>query len=171
MKIEIRNLKFSQLASEETHCFAATIYIDDKRAGTARNAGHGGPTDIDPRACLEGLNAHAATLPKVVTDIKDEKDPTGFFTYDPTGESLVNDLVDEALTERDLKKALAKRVLFTRAGNTSIFETKALKADILARTLKDPALVEKLRADKVLNLMPLADALVVYKAGANPGES
>src|SRR5580692_11588230 len=132
MKIEIRNLKFSAFASEETNCFEATVYIDDKRAGTARNAGHGGPTDIHPRECLERLNAHAATLPKVVSDIPEEKDPTGFFTYAPTGESLVDDLVAEALIERDLKKALAKRVLFTVVGKAGIFQTKACKADVLA---------------------------------------
>jgi hypothetical protein len=166
MNIEIRNLKFSAFASEETNCFEATIYIDGKRAGTARNAGHGGPTDIEPRECAERLNAYAATLPKVVSDLVDEKDPSGFFTYDPTGETIVDELVAEALIERDLKKALAKRVLFTVPGKAGIFQTKALKADVLARTLTDPALVQKLKAEKILNLLPLAEALVLYKAGA-----
>ncbi len=166
MKIEIRNLKFSAFASEETHCFEATVYIDGKRAGTARNAGHGGPTDIHPRECLERLNAHAATLPKVVSDIPDEKDPTGFFTYAPSGESLVDDLVAEALIERDLKKALAKRVLFTVAGKAGIFQLKACKADVLAQTLKDPRLGQRLKADKILNLLPFDEALVLYKSAA-----
>jgi hypothetical protein len=124
MKIEIKNLKHAAHASEETHCFEATIYIDGARAGTARNAGHGGPTDIEPRACAERLNAYAATLPRATSTIVDEKDPTGFFTY-------------------------------------------KLKADVLARTLADPALVQKLKAEKVLNLLPLPEALILYKAAAS----
>jgi hypothetical protein len=171
MKIEIRNLKFSAFASEETNCFEATIYIDGKRAGTARNAGHGGPTSIDPRECEARLNAYAATLPKVVSDIREETDATGFFTYDPTGESLVDDIVADALVQRDLKKALAKRVLFTVVGKAGIFQTNACKADVLARTLEEPGLVRRLKADKILNLLPLADALVLYKAGARSGQS
>jgi hypothetical protein len=166
MKIEVRNLKFSAFASQETNCFEATLYIDDQRVGTARNSGHGGATHIEPRECEVRLNTHAATLPKVVTNIKNEADPSGFFTYAPTGESLVDDLVAEALVERDLKKALGKRILFTVSGKAGIFQTKGLKADALARTLTDPALAQKLKTDKILNLLPLADALVVYKAGA-----
>jgi hypothetical protein len=50
LKIEIRSLKFSALASQDSNCFEATIYIDGKRAGSAHNAGHGGPTLIEPRS-------------------------------------------------------------------------------------------------------------------------
>jgi hypothetical protein len=171
MKIEIRNLKFSEFASQESNCFQATLYIDGKRVGTARNEGHGGATYIEPHDCAARLNTFAATLPEVVTTMKDEAAPSGFFTYAPTGESLVDALVEEALTERDLKKALAKRVLFTVSGKSGIFQTKGLKADGLARVLADPALVQKLKADKILNLLPLAEAVVLYKAGTRPGPS
>jgi hypothetical protein len=171
MKIEVRNVKFAAFASQETNCFEATIWIDGKRVGAARNEGHGGSTYIEPRACEERLNTYAATLPKVVTDMKDKDDPSGFFTYAPTGESLVDALVEEALVERDLKKALRKRILFTKPGKAGIFQTHVIKADRLALALTDPDLVQKLKADKILNLLPLAEAVVLYKAGASTGQS
>lgn len=171
MKIEIRNLKFSAFASQETNCFEATLYFDGKRVGTARNEGHGGATYIEPRNCAARLNTYAATLPKVVTNIKDEANASGFFTYAPTGESIVDDLVAEALVERDLKKTLGKRILFTVSGKAGIFQTRGLTADGLARALTDPALVQKLKADKILNLLPLAEAVVLYKAGTGTGQA
>ena len=33
MKIELKALKYSDFASQETHCFHANIYIDGKKAG------------------------------------------------------------------------------------------------------------------------------------------
>jgi hypothetical protein len=48
MKIEVRNVKFSAFASQETNCFEATIWIDGKRIGAARNEGHGARRTSNP---------------------------------------------------------------------------------------------------------------------------
>lgn len=42
MKITLKNLKVAKFMSQETLCYQATIYVDDKKAGTAENEGHGG---------------------------------------------------------------------------------------------------------------------------------
>jgi hypothetical protein len=165
VKIEVRNVKFSAFASEETNCFEATLYIDGKRGGAARNAGHGGATYIEPRECEMRLNAHAATLPRIVTDTPDETDPSGFLTYAQTGESLVDDLVEAALVEREVKKALRKRILYTRPGKVGIFQTRPLNVAALARALTNAALPQTLDAETILNVLPLADAIALYKNG------
>ncbi len=165
MKIEIRNLKFSTVDSRETNGFEATVYIDGERVGTARNKGFGGSTHIEPHEVETRLNTYAATLSKVVSSIEDKNDPSGFFTYAATGETLVGDLVQEALVARELKKALGKRVLYTVANKPGIFQTNVLKADVLARTLKDSALAQRLKATTILNLLPWEKALRLYKAG------
>lgn len=46
MKIELRNIKFSETFSEETNCFKADIYLDGKKVGYSENDGHGGSTNI-----------------------------------------------------------------------------------------------------------------------------
>ena len=38
MKIELKNVKYSDFASHETHCFEASVYIDGKRAGIVSKA-------------------------------------------------------------------------------------------------------------------------------------
>ncbi|PIF45319.1 hypothetical protein CLU96_2321 [Chryseobacterium sp. 52] len=45
MKIELKNIQFSEHLSEETNAFAASLYIEGIKAGTASNRGRGGATD------------------------------------------------------------------------------------------------------------------------------
>ena len=50
--IEVKNVKHSEFASEETMCFQCSVYWDGKKAGFAKNSGTGGETYIywDDRA-------------------------------------------------------------------------------------------------------------------------
>ena len=43
MKIELRKLKLNRQLSEETNCYSAEIWLDDRKAFLAGNHGHGGP--------------------------------------------------------------------------------------------------------------------------------
>ena len=64
--------------------------------------------DQKPRSTHEvRLNTHAATLPRVVSDIPDEEDPSGFWTYAPTGESLVDALVEATSVAAELRRSIA----------------------------------------------------------------
>ena len=45
MKIELKNVKFSEAMSEETNAFTADLYINGKKAGYCKNTGQGGCTD------------------------------------------------------------------------------------------------------------------------------
>lgn len=45
--IEVKSVKIAQHMSEETLAFTASLWVNGKRAGSIKNAGHGGPTDID----------------------------------------------------------------------------------------------------------------------------
>jgi hypothetical protein len=54
------------------------------------------------------------------------------------------------------------RILFTR--ENQVFETQKLPAAQMAADFKNPHLKERLKADKILNLLPLAEALEIYAA-------
>lgn len=41
-KITLKNVKYAEFASEETHCYSASVYFDGKRVGQVKNDGHGG---------------------------------------------------------------------------------------------------------------------------------
>ena len=153
LHVELRSVKYAAFASQETPCFSAAIFIDGKKAGTAENDGHGGQTLILPPACQEKLAEHA----KAVLSEDNAR-------FEPA-ETLVDNLLHAWLVERDVKRALAKRVLFTKPGSSAVYELRLKSAVALASVLADAALPAKIKADKILNLLPLSEAVKLYKAG------
>jgi hypothetical protein len=156
MNIELKNVKHSQFASHETNCFEASIYIDGKKAGTAENSGQGGCTSISPNTLYHTIKAHTDTLP-----------PTMYhgMTLEQTPDGLIDDMLTEWLYARDLKKAMTKRIVFTRKGK--MMETTSMPPDKLAPFLKNPSLAKILDADQVLNFLPFDAALQLYRQGVN----
>ena len=141
MKIELKNIKYAAFASQETSCYEATIYIDGVRVGTVENNGHGGCDHIHPHAVEQRINEWAAP-------------------YD--AETIFGELLDTWLQERDLKRAMSRRILFRREGR--LLETNAHSAAELKARLEQGDLAEKLRAEVILNLLPFADASAIYRA-------
>jgi hypothetical protein len=65
MKVQLRKLKIIESLSQETTCFSAEVWADDKKAGTVINRGNGGCNDyhwID-RETGEKLTEWAETQP------------------------------------------------------------------------------------------------------------
>jgi hypothetical protein len=110
LKIELRNVKYFAAGSEETSCFTATVYVDGKKAGTAQNHGTGGPTMVHPFTLEKQINDYAATLPQVKLNIGDGK----IIEYAQTAEGLIDSIFTHHLIEKDLRKALSKRILYTK---------------------------------------------------------
>jgi len=158
MKIELKALKYSDFASQETHCFQANIYIDGKMKGTADNDGRGGMTTIRPWQLHNEIKLYTDKIPPKVYTYGDQS-----MTLEASPDSYIDELVTLALHERDLKRAMRTRILFTR-GN-QVFETQKLPAAQMAADFKNPNLKERLKADQILNLLPVAEALKLYAAG------
>jgi len=161
-RIQLKNIKYAAFASEETHCYEASVYFDGKKVGTVSNDGHGGgdyeyPTD---KAAWAKLNAYIKTLPETVTTMPDHKDPSKFFSYAESLEGVCHELVNEFLIARDLKRALSKKVLFQKIGNDSLFETKAAPKGRLSDWIDQIAARED--TAEVLNLLPIEKALEIY---------
>lgn len=162
MKIELKNIQHTQALSEETNCFSATVYIDGQKTCTVSNRGHGGCHMWSDWAVRERINAYAQTLPPVTTDIPDNEDPSKMWVYQRDADALIDDLLVAWLEERDLKKALKSRVLY-QGEDGQIYQTKKLDAATRDQWLQMPDLAAKLKATKILNLLPLAEALDLYR--------
>ena len=164
MKIELKNIKYSGFASHETSCYEATIYIDGKKAGTVENGGYGGCDSVHPYQVAQQIDAYAKTLPKHICSFNDPE--TGKpAEMEQTHETIFGEILTDWLHAKDLKRAMAKRILFTGADG-KIRETVSLKADQLQLQLARNNLREALKATAILNLMPFDQALKTYKQGA-----
>jgi hypothetical protein len=171
MKIEIKNLKHSEFASHETNCFEASVYVDGKRIGVVANDGQGGCNGYTPHTAWEIINEYAKTLPtsKYKMTVRDENGAITQNEIDitPDADTVIDDLVTNALYARDLKRAMSSRIMFINADG-DLMETTKMDKVTMAQWLSKPELMDKLKATKVLNLMPMADAIKLYrKQGAN----
>ena len=152
MKIELKSIKYSAFMSEETNAFEATVYIDGTKAGRASNRGHGDPINIYPYDLQVRLDQYGSTLPMTHYHGLDLKQDA---------ESLINDLLSDWLIAQDLKKLLSSRIIFAK-GN-EIRQTKVLAKDRIAQLIKSPDALAPFQADKILNVLPFAEALTIYK--------
>lgn len=158
MKIELKALKYSDFASQETHCFEAQIYIDGKKRGTADNDGRGGTTSINPWQLEKEIKQFTDTLPPEVRQYGGET-----MTFEITPDGYIDDMVTSELHKKDLKRAMKKKILFTR--ENQVFETQNFDAAKLSAILKNAQACDKLNAEKILNLLPIDEALNLYTKG------
>jgi hypothetical protein len=164
MKIELKNIKHSEFASQETNCYQATIYIDGKRVGTVENAGHGGCDNVYPYQVAQQIDEYAKTLPKTICSFIDPN--TGKpAEMEQTHETIFGDILTSWLMSKDLKRLMSKRIVFVKEDG-NVYETKALKADQLKLNLNQSRLPEMLKAKTILNLLPFDQALTIYKGAS-----
>ena len=159
-KIELKNLKHSDFASQETYCFEASVYIDGKKAGTVSNQGCGGCHSYHPNTLYQILAKEAAKLPHHEWRLNDQ-----VLSVAPDADTIISELVTEALTAKDLKSGMRRRILFV-GEDGSVFETQPMAAAELAKQLQKPNLNEVLKTKTILNLLPFPEALSIYIKGA-----
>jgi hypothetical protein len=168
MKIELKNVKHSEFASHETNCFEASVYIDGVRAGIVENDGQGGCNRYHPYELEIKINDYAKTLPPVVTSMTDPHDSSKTFTYDQDADTVINDLLTNHLYAKDLKRALAKKILYVK-DDGRLYESKITIPVDLSTPEKQRSLLDmfktRAKAIQVLNVMPFGEALSIYRAG------
>lgn len=107
MQLSIKNLKILKMASEETLCFEAVVYVDGKKAFQAHNAGHGGCNDYHAfdeagEKTLKDAHAWAKAQPKVTSDsLVMSGEP---FTFQPDLDYFISELIEAVEIEREVKK-------------------------------------------------------------------
>ena len=85
-------------------------------------------------------------------------------TLEMDAELLIGDLLAAYLTRRDMQKAFRTRLLFTKAGRPGTYEVK-LDAATMAKARENPSrMLERLKADKILDFLPETEALALYSA-------
>jgi hypothetical protein len=159
-KIELKNLKYSEFASQETYCFEASVYIDGKKAGIVSNQGCGGSHSYHPNTLYQILKAEADKLPTHEWRFNEE-----VLHIAPDADTVISELVTQALQAKDLKSGMRRRILFV-GDNGEIFETKSVEAAVLAAQLKRADIYERLKTKTILNLLPFPEALSIYIKGA-----
>jgi len=134
MKIELRKISYNARLSQETNAFAADVYIDGVKAGTAENAGHGGSTNVFLGAKQKEAEAFCAAMPPV--DCHGTKLEMDLELY-------IGELLEKHLVEKEQKRWIKTKLCFRLTGDkvgeyrtiklTGGQYTKALKAHITTK--------------------------------------
>jgi hypothetical protein len=155
-RITLKNIKHCAFASEETYCYEASVYFDNKRVGTVKNDGHGGADYWRPsdEKGWKAMQAYISTLDGEVF----------YNTYiAPSLEQICCEIVTDYLNSKDLKRALSKKVLFQKNGNAAVFETKAAPNKATLEHWVN-LISERPDTSAVLNRIPFESALKIYLA-------
>lgn len=157
MKIQLKNIKHAQFASEETNCYEATVYFQGKKVGSVGNDGHGG-CDREARsdkALWADMEAFIGTLPPQDCKFGDKT-----YSMKQTLESICGDLLTEHLLTKDLKRLLKNRVVYVQDGR--LYQTKCAKNV----TLTLPHWIEQIKdrdgVSAVLNELDISKALEIF---------
>ena len=175
MDITIKNIKHYESMSEETNCFEATLYVDNKKVGRVANRGTGGCNEwhLNDYSLEKTLNDWCiANLPKwkmsdTFADGDNEVNDTDLDMH-------IDNLLVKHLETKDLKKLLSKcvAVMTDKCGVGEIYEWKFAgykgmsKQNVINGVSR---LITKDKQDKwnrlnavVLNSMPFDEAFKVY---------
>ena len=126
MKIEIKNIKFSGFATQETHCFQATVYIDGKKSFITSNEGHGGCNDYQPcgkSADRKTVYAQIKAIDEILSKEKVKFGEDDKYEIENSLEIVIGNLMNEWLTEKEVKKTL-KKITYFRDGNVYTLPAK-----------------------------------------------
>ncbi len=155
--VTLAKVEYNERFSQETNCFSADVLVDGVPIGRVGNSGTGGGDDYFPFSVCDRLDEIAKMMPLLYPEEK----------WENNAELLVGVIFADWLANRDLKRALKKKVVFTTAEG-KIFTATGFKGDELAQLLAKGEAVLKAefpKAVKILNLLPYEEALAAYKAG------
>ena len=93
MKLELKSIKHTAWASEETHCYQANLYVDGKPVAVVSNDGHGGCDRDYDHPKFKG------NYRSVMKSIKEyfESLPPSPFSYEGSDGVMVHDTLPQTL--------------------------------------------------------------------------
>ena len=164
MKLELKNIKHTAWASEETHCYQASLYVDGKPFALVSNDGRGGCDRDYAHPKFKGdyfdmfrsVEAHFKSLPNTPSEWNEDG-------MEQCLEFWCCDQVNDWLSARELKKKLKSHVLFQLKYKDGVFQTK------FHPTVTNGEWVINKQAGqtrRILNDLPFADALAIWKETA-----
>ena len=159
MKLELKNVKHAEFASQETHCFEAKLYVDGVFSAQISNEGHGGSNYV---WWEKGVTFSEKQVEEYLTTNVNTLDPThnkewSDLKYDL--EIWVGNELNRILTSRKLKRDLKKKIIFVKDNELweAKFKTTITPMQIEGWKRNNP------KVTKILNTMAFDKALELYQ--------
>ena len=162
MKLELKNIKHTEWASQETHCFQASLYVDGKAVAIIGNDGQGGcdyehdhpKCKVDYRATMKAVHAYFKALPNEPSEWSEDGFPQQL-------EYWCAEQINDWLSAKELKRKMKSYVLIQLLSKEGIYQTKYHPT-----TTKGEWVINKQAGEtrRILNDMPFDEALAIWRA-------
>tara|TARA_Y100001958_G_C21051818_1_gene417710 strand:+ start:183 stop:818 length:636 start_codon:yes stop_codon:yes gene_type:complete len=169
-ELELKGFKHAQFASQETHCFEASVYFNGKKIGVVSNEGHGGCDDFTPSGGIDMWKS-TNTLWERLSEKLEEEHPKYYcdFLKKETTRSMegwVCTQVNNWLAHRDFKKYMKSKVVFTDPTSDDPKAIRYLSFKGVRSITKAHIdhIIAKYPKYNVLNVMPQEEALALWMA-------
>jgi hypothetical protein len=156
MKLSLKNIKHTEWASEETHCYRASLYVDGKPVAVVSNDGHGGGRDFphskfkgDYRAKMTEVREYFSALDAVACDWS-----RPMYGYLQDLEGWCCEEINTWLSAREFRGKMRNNTLLQKKGSEDILGMP------LRQTSTDGSWSNGLR---ILNDMAFADAFKIWQ--------
>ena len=176
--ITLKNVKYAAHASQETHCFQATVYVNGKKFCVVSNEGHGGCDSHDAKSD-DVFNLMKQINPNVVkTHDEVDRDANADWPYpdnwvetfsmtaESCFESYVANLVNVFLVEKDIKNDLRHRfVCLDDEGSIHLYGKKQF-GEMTIDAIKEGIEKHAKRAVEIINGWAFEDVKAAYQLDA-----
>jgi len=177
MKLELKNIKHTAWASQETHCYQASLYVNGKPIAVVSNDGCGGADRVKIHGNFSLSSHDFVTYREILSDVEEhfKSLPPSPFSYEGADGVMIHDslpqtlegwccdAVNDWLSARELKKKLKSHVLFQFKYKDGIYQSKYHPT-----VTKGEWVINKQSGEtrRILNDMPFEDALAIWKETA-----
>jgi len=155
MNITLKSVKHNERLSRDSHCFTATVYVDNKKMFGVMDDGWGS-FDLETYKVKGGVEDIAGKYAEIDGELRKEK--RDGFDHDNCLDFVVCDLVNEFLQDREIKKDLRT---ITYMNGDEMYGVK------LKSTAENIARIKKQKWWKedyvILNTMPIEEVRQYYK--------
>ena len=161
--IELKGIKHAAFASEETHCYEASVYFNGKKIGHVSNDGHGG---------ADMFHGDYKTWHDLEARIKTDH-PQYHMEWDDSWNDMCMEVwcgeqVNKFLSHRDFQKYMKSKVVFIdptsdKPNAVRYFSFKGVRK-ITQQHIDH--IVAKYKDYKILNVLPEAEAWKLWQADA-----
>ena len=161
MKLELKNIKHTAWASEETHCYQASLYVNGKPIAVVSNDGCGGADRVKIHGNFSLSSHDFVTYREILSDVEEHFKSLPNIPSEWCADGLPQKLeywcaeqIDDWLSARELKSKLRKEFLFQFADRVGVFAHKTRPSRAAGVAV-------------VLNDLPFDEALSIWKETAN----
>ncbi|WP_199120301.1 hypothetical protein [Pedobacter sp. ASV28] len=148
MKIELRNIKFSEEATKETYAYTANLFIGGKRAGIAENKGNGGETII--KANNERGQKLIDQAERWCRSLLSEEAQMNRHPLSMELPYYADELITEYIIQTELDKSMQKGIVFGVPDGTSYYiQTYAVPFSGVLIHPKGPEIIANTISNKI----------------------